>query len=95
MDKYVANRRLSQLPFANLASEFAVNGAIRKTSAQIPYSTWFVQTPVFLSQNSIPTGFSESVAKTRGLIKSEEAGVKIHLTFAPDFFNKRTRNAIL
>jgi hypothetical protein len=39
--------------------------------------------------------FLISVATVRGLIKSQEAGVNIHLTSAPDFFNNRIRDVIL
>ena len=79
------------MPLAIFAIVLAVAGAIMYKSAQSANSTWFVQRPDSLFQNSMETGFSDNVETTRGLIKSEAEGVITHLTSAPWFFNKRMR----
>jgi len=48
-----------------------------------------------LRQKEIATGFFDKVATVRGVIKSQEAGVIIHLTSAPDFINNLIKVAIL
>ncbi len=45
-ERYVVSRRLSAMPLAIFATEFAVAGAIRKISAHNPRSTWLFQSPL-------------------------------------------------
>jgi hypothetical protein len=74
---------------------FAVQGAIRKTSAHSPYATWLFHEPVSLFQNSIPTGFLDKVEITKGLTKSFESGVMIQRTSHPSLMNLRINKGIL
>src|SRR5882757_5737972 len=87
-DSQVASSRLSQSPVAILARVLQLSGAMTKTSAQRPRSTWLDQ--VSPEKRSERTGFFERVARDRGVTKSRAAGVWTTFTRAPSLIRSLT-----